>query len=52
MQDLCDNGLKQGLSNEHSNNFKYLVLTLRNYKSSSSLSSLYQTMNSKCQLAG
>ena len=52
MQDLCDNGLRNGLTEEHSNNFKSLVLALRNSKSSSDLLSQYQTMSSKCKLAG
>ena len=46
-QDICDNSDNQGLTNEHSNNFRDLVMTIRSY-STADLLKLYQESQAKC----
>jgi len=51
MQEICDTGVQQGLSNVHAQNFRDLVMTLRSY-SSQTLVQLYEKSVSKCTFAG
>ncbi len=48
---VCDNVPEVGLTNEHSSQFKDLVLTLKNY-SVEQLINFYNTGKNKCYLAG
>lgn len=51
MQEICQKGVQQGLTNEHSDNFKDLVLAIRGY-TVSDLKSLFERSKAKCTLAG
>ena len=50
-QNICDHGLSQGLTKEHSDNFRDLVRSVRS-KSSDELINLHEENSSKCTLAG
>ena len=51
VQEICQKGVQQGLTNEHSDNFKDLVLAIRGY-TVSDLKSLFERSKAKCTLAG
>ena len=51
MNDICERGLKQGLTNEHADNFRDLVIKMKSI-SADNLIQLYEKSKEKCALAG
>ena len=51
MEDLCNKRQDQGLPDDFSTDYKKVVLALRNYKSSSELVTLLESVESKCSYA-